>query len=128
MTAKIKRKGYMFFFFDEYGTLLKEMVTFTHVFAACFISIPDYTGVFGSGLDPYSSINTLTDKPIIYVTLMGRLKRFNTVIITIGINESRFPQKAPFSGVIDGLLKMAGQKGITGKLQNHCLLYLVFSK
>lgn len=118
----------MFFFFDEYGTLLKEMVTFTHVFATCFISIPDYTHVFGSGLDPYSSINTLTDKPIIYVTLMGGLKRFNTVIITTGINESRFPQKAPFSGVIDGLLKMAGQKGITGKLQNHCLLYLVFSK
>ena len=64
----------------------------------CFISVPDYTHIFGQGPDPYSFINTLTDKPIIYFILMGVLKRFNSVSITIGIAESRFPQKSPFSG------------------------------
>lgn len=41
---------------------------------------------------------------------MGGLKRFNLVIITIGVTVSKFPQKAPLSGVIDGLLKKVGPK------------------
>lgn len=41
---------------------------------------------------------------------------------------SRLPQKAPFSGVTDSIIKMAGQKGMTEKLQKHCLLYLLISE
>lgn len=83
---------------------------------------------FGPQLEPHSFIRALTDKHIIIdVILMGGLKRFNSVI-TVDITMLRFPQKAPFSGAADGHLKMKGQKGITGKLQSHCLLYLLFSK
>lgn len=81
--------------------------TFT-IFVTDFISVPDFT------------------KPVVVYIFFFK-KKFSS-IIRIGITMSRFLQKAPFSGVTDSLLKSAGHEGITGKLQNHCLLYLLVSE
>lgn len=91
-----------------------------------FISMPDYTHIWSTTwtIVLYQGFNY---RCIIDVILTGGLKRFDSVI-TVGITMLSFPQKAPFSGATDSHLKMEGQKGITGKLQNHRLLYLLFSK
>lgn len=61
---------------------------------------------------PYSFIRTLTVKPVIInLILMGELKILDSAV-TMGIIASRSPQKAPFSEITDGLLKIAGQKEI----------------
>lgn len=118
-------------FLDEYGTLLEERIIFFHIYSICDL-FHFYTRLYsyvGPGLDPYPFTSTLTNEPItVYVTPMGGFRKLNSVIITVRITVSRFPQKASLSEVIESLLKVAGQNGITGKLQNHCLLYFLFSK
>lgn len=57
---------------------------------------------------------------------MGGLKRFNLVIITIGVTVSKFPQKAPLSGVIDGLLKKVGPKKKKKALQGNYRIIACF--